>query len=169
MPNMRKKAGDVSTRSIALFIVRAALAGAVVMAGVYAEAKEDLQTMIERIADEYELDRGLLLGIAHTESSFNVRAIGAAGERGLFQLRPEFHGKGASFCPEENTRAAAAYLAKIKKLPSCKQYGRYWYTCYNRGPYRRKSLTNPSKFDYAIKVEAARRRFDKERSVAHQE
>lgn len=145
----------------------AAIAGALVAAEAKAQTEEEqVKQIIIEEADKHGLDSTLLLSLARVESSFNPRARGAIGEVGLFQLRPEFHGAGASFCPEENTRAAAAYLAKLKKLPACKQYGRYWYVCYNRGPNRR-PLTNPAKFDYAVKVEAARRQH--ERSLAHQD
>lgn len=148
------------------------LTAALVMAGVIvAEAKQDLQTIIKEEAVKNGLDNGTVLAIARVESGLNPKAIGAAKEVGLFQLRPEFFGRHASHDPRTNARAAAAYLAWLRQRPACAAYGRYWYVCYNRGPNRFR-LTNVANFAYVKKVERARALIQAERAgrqVAHQD
>lgn len=145
----------------------AAAAGAVVAAGVIAEAQTTIEEIINKEADRYELDRGLLLAIATVESNLNPSAKGAADDVGLFQLRQRYFGVNASTCAKTNARTAAAYLAWLRERPACKQYGRYWYVCFNRG-LNRKPLTNVKKFDYTVKVERARTQYAAGRQVANQ-
>lgn len=147
----------------------AAAAGAVVAAGVIAEAQtiKTTEEIIIEIADEYKLDRGLLLAIATVESNLNPSAKGAADDVGLFQLRQRYFGANASTCVKTNARTAAAYLAWLRERPACKQYGRYWYVCFNRG-LNRKPLTSVKKFNYTVKVERARTQYAAGRQVANQ-
>lgn len=163
---MRKK-----TRNVYVWVIRLLLLAATTCAVVASEAqtREEVKQIITEVADEYELDRGLLLAIARTESNFNPRARGAADDRGLFQLRKRYFGAGASTtCARTNARTAAAYLAWLRERPACKQYGRYWYVCFNRG-LNRKALTNVKKFDYTVKVERARTQYAAGRQLANRQ
>ena len=163
---MRKK-----TRNVYTWIIRLLLFSAIAGAVVVAEARPELEQLIKTEAKKHGLDDRTVLAIARVESGLNPRAIGAAKEVGLFQLRPEYFGASASKDPRINTRAAAAYLAWLRERPGCAAYGRYWYVCYNRGPNRFR-LTNVANFDYVIKVERARAQIKAERAgrqVAHQD
>lgn len=132
-----------------------------------ASEAQTVKEIINKEADRYELDRGLLLAIATVESNLNPRAKGSADDVGLFQLRQRYFGANASTCARTNARTAAAYLAWLRERPACKQYGRYWYVCFNRG-LNRKPLTNVKKFDYTVKVERARTQYAAGRQLANQ-
>lgn len=160
------------TRNVYVWVIRLLLLAAVTGAVVASEAqtREEVKQIITEVADEYQLDRGLLLGIAFTESSFNPRARGTIGERGLYQLRPEYFGADASDCPRRNTATAARFLLWQKQRPACAKFGRYYYLCHNIGATRARklSLTEARNHPYTKKVEAARKEFLRERSVAGQ-
>jgi hypothetical protein len=160
------------TRNVYVWIIRLLLFSAIAGALVVAEAQTqaEVKQIIKEVADEYQLDRSLLLGIAFTESSFNPRARGSIGERGLYQLRPEYFGADASDCPRTNARAAAEHLIWLRKRPACKKLGKYHYLCHNIGATaaRKISLTEARKHPYTKKVEAARSSFVQAQSLAHQ-
>lgn len=154
------------TRNVYVWIIRLLLLSATTCAVVASEA-QTVKEIINKEADRYELDRGLLLAIATVESNLNPRAKGASDDVGLFQLRQRYFGSNASTCAKTNARTAAAYLAWLRERPACKQYGRYWYVCFNRG-LNRKPLTNVKKFDYTVKVERARTQYAAGRQLANQ-
>lgn len=173
MRNLRKEKRRVDTRTVALFILRTALACALVAAwaiAAEAQTKEEVKQIIIEEAEKYGLDSTLLLSLARVESSFNPRARGTIGERGLFQLRPEYFGTDASDCPRRNTATAAKFLLWHKQRPACAKFGRYFYLCHNIGATRARklSLTEARNHPYTKKVEAARKDFLRERSVAGQ-
>jgi soluble lytic murein transglycosylase-like protein len=87
------------------------------------------------------------LAIATVESRLNPNAIGAIGEIGLFQLRPEFHSVKRGEI-DHNINVATRYLAKLQK--QCAHYGDAFFVCFNYGPGRR--LKRPKQFPYYIKV-----------------
>lgn len=77
------------------------------------EAKYD--KIIAKAAEKYGVDPNLIKAVIQQESSFNERAIGLAGEKGLMQLMPgtaaEMGVKNA-FNPEENIMGGTKYLAQ---------------------------------------------------------
>lgn len=115
---------------------------------------------------ETGVDHDLLQAIAVVESGRNPRAVGALGEVGLFQLRPEYFGAAASPDPAVNATAAAKYLARIRTR--CERvYGRAWFVCFNTGPNRSVKLKEPKQFAYYKKVMAAKAKI-KQRALVGQ-
>lgn len=111
----------------------------------------------------------LLLAMAYVESGYNMAAVGALGELGPLQLRPEY-------APAVRTaktildhfRIASAYLTKLER--SCAFLGDSWFVCYNLGPNKAKVLyanlvvDTARKNKYAVKVTEALRVFKKTKS-----
>lgn len=160
------------TRNVYIWVIRLLLLAATTCAVVASEAKanEEIKQIIIEEADKHGLDSTLLLSMARVESSFNPRARGAIGEVGLYQLRPEYFGADASDCPRRNTATAARFLLWHKQRPACAKFGRYFFLCHNIGATkaRKLSLTEARNHPYTKKVEAARKEFLRERSVAGQ-
>jgi soluble lytic murein transglycosylase-like protein len=127
-----------------------------VVAVTNAVAKADtLESQITKSARHAGVDPTLALAIAEVESGMNPDAVGALGEIGLFQLRPEYHAvkKGDV---RHNIDAATKYLAYLKR--KCGGYGDAFFVCYNYGTAR--PLKHPRLFPYYLKVKMvqARRR-----------
>lgn len=111
-------------------------------------AEATYRSAIVHAALKHGVDPTLALAIAEVESGFNPRAKGSKGELGIYQLRPEFHGKPKT--TSQNITVAMEYLAKIKK--DCyPKYGSAYFVCYNFGPNRRLKVA-PSATDYYQKV-----------------
>ncbi|MBN1571179.1 MAG: lytic transglycosylase domain-containing protein [Acidobacteria bacterium] len=69
--------------------------------------------IIEKYANQYNLDPSLIRSIIATESGFNPRAVSPKGARGLMQLMPataERLGVNNSFDPEENIRGGVKHF-----------------------------------------------------------
>jgi soluble lytic murein transglycosylase len=88
-------------------------------------AGEITQQIIES-AQEHSFDPVFLMAVIKTESTFNPKAKGSAGEIGLMQIKPDtaeyiakkngipWHGKTTLESPKMNIRIGAAYLAELQ-------------------------------------------------------
>ncbi len=82
--------------------------------------------LITQVATEEGINPQLALDIAHAESNFNPKAVGKAGEVGLFQIHPKYANwiarqvMGVSFSkqdlmdPQINTKVGVKYLALLQ-------------------------------------------------------
>jgi hypothetical protein len=123
----------------------------------HAETKEEVTATIRETAITYGVDPSLALAIAEVESGLNPKAVGALGELGVFQLRPEYHGKNLQEL-KRNSEVAMRYLVEIKA--ACADYGEAYFICWNLGPnYRR--LKHPTRFEYFKRVMSAKSRLTK--------
>ena len=96
--------------------------------------KEQAKAEVYRQAVSYGVDPALAMAVAHTESSFNPSARGAAGEIGVMQLMP---GTAAEVgvdptIPSEGIRGGVIYLSRMLALSGGDAYGALW--AYNAGP-----------------------------------
>jgi len=76
----------------------------------------DIEGLIEKYAEENNLDPVLIRSIVEQESGFNHLAVSRAGARGLMQLMPataQSLGVRNSFDPEENIRAGVRYFRSL--------------------------------------------------------
>ena len=99
---------------------------------------------------KYGIEAELTLAIIQTESGFNPKAIGTAGEVGLMQLHPKYH-QNIKFSRKANMEQGVAYLASLKAkcFPKLKSA---WFVCYNTGVRKAKALDKPFQFSYYKKV-----------------
>ncbi len=139
------------------------LLGMAVTEEVKAQTRIEIETVIIQSAKAHGINPNLALAMAEVESQMNPRAVGALGEVGLFQLRPEFHWA-VSTNVKTNTVLAMRYLAQLKK--SCRHYGDAFFVCFNYGPVRQ--LKHPKLFPYYRKVQIAmQRRINHESATKH--
>lgn len=78
----------------------------------------DLRALAAQIADKYGLDPALFESLIEQESSFNPRAVSAAGAMGLTQLMPKTaQGLGVTdpYDPVQSLNGGAKYLAQMLK------------------------------------------------------
>jgi membrane-bound lytic murein transglycosylase MltF len=87
---------------------------------------EQILGYINKYSTEYGIDPQLALDLATAESTLNPKAVGGAGERGLYQIHPKFAdwisttvtGKKAApndyFNPDINSRIGIGYLKYLK-------------------------------------------------------
>jgi soluble lytic murein transglycosylase-like protein len=76
----------------------------------------DFDSVIETIAQQYELDPALLKAVVHAESNFSPTAISRAGAKGLMQLMDSTAsqlGVTNSFDPVENLDGGARFLNQL--------------------------------------------------------
>jgi soluble lytic murein transglycosylase-like protein len=72
--------------------------------------------LIDRYADQYNIDPVLVRAVIQVESDFNPRCVSNKGARGLMQLIPETaqrYGVKDVFNPEENIRGGVHYLSDL--------------------------------------------------------
>lgn len=105
-------------------------------------SKELIQTLIEESAKN-QYDPVFLIAIIKTESQFNPRAVGSAGEIGLMQIKPDtakwicekkgikWKGKNSLKDPHYNIQVGALYFKYLKK--SLQSKAAKYITAYNRG------------------------------------
>jgi membrane-bound lytic murein transglycosylase MltF len=101
----------------------------------------------------YNIDPNLVHAIVRVESSYNYKAIGKLGERGLMQIRPEYTTveKYKLFIPRENIKNGIEILVKMKKI--CEpRLGKAWPICFNLGPSKALKIRNPEQFSYYKKI-----------------
>jgi len=103
------------------------------------------------------VDPYLALSIAHTESKLNPQAIGSIGEKGLFQIRPEYTDKSLRsklFDIKTNIKVGLKKLKEAKN--GCDKrnnyYGNAWIVCYNVGVAGAQKIKHPTKFEYYKRV-----------------
>jgi hypothetical protein len=88
--------------------------------------------LIKKEAKKQGIEPKLALAIAMVESGMNPKALGAKGEVGLFQLRPELHPKTQLLNPSVNIKLGIEQLKFWQKnCPVTEKYS--WITCYNQG------------------------------------
>lgn len=133
----------------------AVLISAALLLSLTSHAQTSRQDIIAIITDEAEkadVDPTLAIAVATVESSLNADAIGALGEIGLFQLRPEYHDVRPGHS-RHNVRVAIRYLKHIEARHADKYEGFTWISYFNRGPYRA-PLKHPELYPYYQKVKA---------------
>lgn len=108
------------------------------------------ETTLHAYSKAQGIDPDLALAVIEVESNFRREAVGALGERGYFQLRPEFHGAAVTN-PTDNLRIGLVYLASVRARCTA-DYGPAWFLCFNHGPSRR--LKKPLASDYYRRVSA---------------
>lgn len=141
-------------RFLARILYVAAIAGALTLAYVSAADAQtaEQRSAINKYADQYGLDPRLLIAIAGVESGYNNNAVGALGEQGLFQLRPEFHKNADLRSLDGNVRTAARYLAHLRAVCGPTR-GVAYFTCFNTGPNKRLK-GDPKRSSYYQRVAA---------------
>jgi soluble lytic murein transglycosylase-like protein len=95
---------------------------------------EEYESLINRYALEYAVDRSLIKAVIHAESGYNPNAVSRKGAQGLMQLMPKTaeHLKVAdSFDPAQNIRGGVRYLRFL--LDTCKGDETLAIAAYNAG------------------------------------
>lgn len=113
-----------------------------------------LVTTIQVAAMGHGISPKVALAVAQQESQLNPKAIGALGERGVFQLRPEFHKEYTIKQLEDpniNIQAGLDYMVQMQHQCVHKKDLDYL-TCWNMGLTAAKSLKHPSLFPYVVAV-----------------
>lgn len=80
------------------------------------KAERRFDPIIQRVANNYDVDPALVRAIIMAESSYNPRAVSKKGAKGLMQLMPktaEYLGVEDSFNPEHNIDAGVRYFKKL--------------------------------------------------------
>ena len=75
-------------------------------------------SLIEKIADQHQVDPALIKAMVKAESSYNPQALSSAGAMGLMQLMPttaEELGVSNGFDPEENLHGGIRYYKRLLK------------------------------------------------------
>ncbi|GAM10612.1 putative murein lytic transglycosylase YjbJ [Geobacter sp. OR-1] len=94
----------------------------------------EYESLINRYAQEYRVDRALVKAVIHAESGYNPNAVSRKGARGLMQLMPKTaeHLKVAdTFDPAQNIRGGVKYLRFL--LDTCKGDETLALAAYNAG------------------------------------
>jgi soluble lytic murein transglycosylase-like protein len=100
------------------------------------------EEIFQRVAEEYDLDRYLLVEQCFRESRFDPLAVGAASDMGLMQIVPATWDEWSSkvgvydpFDPDSNVAVAGAYLAWLRdQLAKAGRPEPYWLlAAYNWG------------------------------------
>ena len=110
----------------------------------------------------YGVDPILATAVVAHESKFNASAVGAVGEIGLMQLRPEYFAKSCKgksqekcgnelFNPQTNIEIGIKHLADLQKRCKYKK-DKLFIVCHNVGVVGGSRLQKPREFDYYKKV-----------------
>lgn len=94
----------------------------------------EYESLINRYALEYGVDRSLVKAVIHAESGYNPNAVSRKGAKGLMQLMPKTaeHLKVAdTFDPAQNIRGGVKYLRFL--LDTCKGDETLALAAYNAG------------------------------------
>lgn len=114
-----------------------------------------LTSLILFWAPVYGINPQIALAVAQHESGLNPDAVGALGEIGVFQIRPEFsseYTRKQLFIPEINVKLGLQKLAEAKQM-CVHQKENDWLTCYNLGIEGAKHLKYPRLFPYVKDIE----------------
>lgn len=79
----------------------------------FSKLRNAFDRLIVREADLYQVDRGLVKAVIHTESGFNPKALSKPGAQGLMQLMPataQQYGVTDPFDPSQNVSAGTKHL-----------------------------------------------------------
>ena len=99
-----------------------------------------LTSMLHATSNENTVTCPEILALAELESSFDINAVGKVGERGLYQVRPEFWGMPPKSV-EGQTRHALTILSRLKSECNVKTVNNYLYlACWNVGTAKGKTL-----------------------------
>jgi soluble lytic murein transglycosylase-like protein len=99
----------------------------------------------------YNLDPVLVESIIEVESGFQSDRIGALGELGMMQLRPEYFYHKDLAKPEINLQIGIAYLAEVKEQCKHKEDNTF-IVCYNAGVTGGNRIKYPKKQSYYKRV-----------------
>lgn len=93
-----------------------------------------VEEIIEREARVQGFEPEVAMAVARVESGLNPGAVGARGEIGLFQIRPEFAPvpREALFNPKVNARLGIQLLVYYRTFCPLSN-GLEWVTCFNQG------------------------------------
>lgn len=113
-----------------------------------------LIAMISLTAQMQGFPVDVALAVAQQESNLNPKAIGALGERGIYQIRPQFHKEYTVKQLEDpliNIEVGINYLSKMKH--ECYHRDNINYlVCWNGGPQLGRRVKHPELFPYVVQV-----------------
>lgn len=99
----------------------------------------------------YNVPWQVSLAVAKVESNLNHSVVGADGEVGIFQIKPQYYKKIKLTKLEDNIKYGIKHLAEAKKY--CKHQVDYTFVlCYNLGVEGAKRVRYPKLFPYYKKV-----------------
>lgn len=103
----------------------------------------------------YGIDSSVALAVAEHESGFNPNTIGAVGEIGIYQVRPEFSEltKKELKDPVNNIKEGLRLL-KIAKDTCTHKKKNDWLVCFNVGKTGALKIKHPDLFPYVKSVNA---------------
>jgi soluble lytic murein transglycosylase-like protein len=113
----------------------------------------DLAACILFYSLQNDIDPKLTHAVIKHESNYNSSIVGAAGEIGLMQIRPEYvpESKQELFDPCTNVKRGTQILKHAKKY--CKHtLDQTWVICYNLGIAGAKKVRYPKLFPYYKKI-----------------
>lgn len=114
---------------------------------------QTLAMMITFYANQFGIDPNLAISVAEVESSMNVKAVGAVGEIGLFQIRPEYSRLSREELKDPLNNIVIGTLKLREAKNKCKhQKDNTWVICYNRGIAGGSKVEDPYKNEYFLKV-----------------
>lgn len=112
--------------------------------------------LIVTLAPQYNIDPKVALAVAAVESGYNSKAIGTAGEVGLFQIMPNvFKHKG--YTKKQMLNPRINIIVGLEMLRDAKnrcvhKHGIDYLVCYNAGIAGGKRYKHPSKSKYVKQV-----------------
>lgn len=112
--------------------------------------------LIMSLAPHYGIDPKVALAVAEVESRYNAKAIGGAGEIGLFQIHPTV-AKKLGYTKKQLLRPATNIRVGLRMLRDAKatciyRGGLTYLVCYNYGRANAKKIKHPNSFPYVRKV-----------------
>jgi soluble lytic murein transglycosylase-like protein len=114
----------------------------------------DILTAILIASATNHVDPLLVAAVVQVESKFNTQTVGALGEIGLMQLRPEFFAPkqpGKLFNADTNINIGVKYLKLVESR--CRhKLNNTFVVCYNAGIAGGSRLLDPGKFSYYKRV-----------------
>lgn len=86
-----------------------------IVGGIKRNIPADIQAIIKKYADKYDVSENLIKALIQVESSFNPRAVSKAGARGLMQLMPMHTDPQGidAFNPDANVKAGLGLLSHL--------------------------------------------------------
>lgn len=101
----------------------------------------------------YNIDPVLVQSVIEVESNYDAQAIGAVGEIGLMQIRPEMWNipKAKLYNPRFNVKIGVSLLSKARD--QCAHQNNYtWIVCFNSGITGGSRIARPEHQTYYKKV-----------------